>query len=45
MMVRNILNQDQGDTNWKGRSHISLFADDMIVYISEPFGIFSSATK
>jgi hypothetical protein len=27
---------DQGDTNWKGRSQISLFADDMIVYISDP---------
>jgi hypothetical protein len=26
----------QGDTNWKGRSQISLFADDMIVYISDP---------
>jgi hypothetical protein len=27
---------NQGDTNWKGRSQISLFADDMIIYISDP---------
>jgi hypothetical protein len=27
---------DQEDTNWKGRIKISLFADDMIVYISDP---------
>jgi predicted transcriptional regulator YheO len=26
---------DQEDTNWKGRVKISLFADDMIVYISD----------
>jgi hypothetical protein len=26
----------QRDTNWKGRSQISLFADDMIVYLSDP---------
>jgi hypothetical protein len=24
------------DTNWKGRSKISLFADDMIVYLCDP---------
>jgi hypothetical protein len=27
---------DQGDTIWKGEVKISLFADDMIVYISDP---------
>ena len=27
---------DQGDTNWKGRSQISLFTDDIIEYISDP---------
>jgi hypothetical protein len=28
--------EDQRDTNWKGRVKISLFADDMIVYIRDP---------
>jgi hypothetical protein len=27
---------DQGDTDWKRRSQIPLFADDMIVYKSDP---------
>jgi hypothetical protein len=27
---------DQGDTNWKGEVKIQLFADDMILYISDP---------
>jgi hypothetical protein len=27
---------DQGETNWKGRSQISLFADNMIIHISDP---------
>jgi hypothetical protein len=29
-------NGDQGVTNWKGRSQNTLFADDMIVYVSDP---------
>jgi hypothetical protein len=28
--------ESQGDTNWKEEVTISLFADDMIVYISDP---------
>ena len=27
---------DQGDTNWKGRSQLSQFADDMIIRIKDP---------
>jgi hypothetical protein len=27
---------DQGNTNWKGRVKISLFVDNMIVYVSDP---------
>jgi hypothetical protein len=27
---------DQGDRNWKGRSQITLFVDDLIVYINNP---------